>query len=63
MARIKTHPDFCKDPYGNPFESEEVSALYNAAILSVTAGDDDIEEAVYEEQESEEEFNPVNNLT
>lgn len=63
LSRIKAHPDFCKDPYGNPFDSEEVSTQYNVAILAVTTGEDDIEEAVYEEQESEEEFNPVGCLT
>jgi len=59
LSRIKTHPDFCKDPYGNPFDNDEVVSQYNVAISSVATGEDDIEEAIYEEQESEEEFNPV----
>lgn len=53
LSRVKTNPDFLKEPYGNPFESEELRAQFNAATL-VGGLDDFDEKSNMDAQESEE---------
>jgi hypothetical protein len=53
---VKALPDFLKDPYGNPFESEELRAQFNVAAMTSGNDDDDVddEKSNFEEPESEE---------
>ncbi len=55
---MKNNPDFLKEPYGNPFDSEELKAQFNAATLGGASNDDDADfdddKSNFDDQESEE---------
>ena len=53
---MKSNPDFLKDPYGNPFESEELKAQFNAATLGGASEENDLDDdkSNFDDMESEE---------
>jgi hypothetical protein len=56
LSRVKSNPDFLKDPYGNPFESEELKAQFNAATLGGVSEENDVDDdkSNFDDMESEE---------
>ncbi len=58
LSRVKNSPDFLKEPYGNPFDSEELKAQFHAATLGGASNDDDADfdddKSNFDDQESEE---------
>ena len=56
LAKVKNIPDFAKEPFGNPFESEELRTLVGVVGLDATSIADDVEDekSNYEDADSEE---------
>ena len=56
LAKVKNIPDFTKEPFGNPFESDELQSLVSVVGLDATTVADEVEDdkTNYEEADSEE---------
>jgi len=57
LSKVKNIPDFTKEPFGNPFESEELKSMFNVINFDAGNHDEDVDDdkSNFDDLESEEE--------
>ncbi len=61
LSKVKNIPDFTKEPFGNPFETDELRSLVSVVSFDTGTSADDVDDdkANFDEVESEEVLRPV----
>ena len=56
LSKVKNIPDFTKEPFGNPFESDDLKSMFNGISFDSGNQDEDVEDdnATFEDLESDE---------